>query len=350
MRRRGCLVQNERQGIYHTKEKSMTEALKTFSKDLADLVAGTADSVLTVHARRRLPASGIAWAEDLVITAHHGVESDADITIATAAGEQVAAQLVGRDPRNDLALLRVEGALQPANWAAADSLRVGDLAVAVARPIRIRASAGIVSGIVQARATRQRRRKMRMALQKSGKGKRPHRRTDKWRRRMRQWGGFALAEGLLQLDLVMYPGFSGGALLGADGGVHGLLTSGFGGGIGMAVPLSTLRSLVAALLSDGEIRSGYLGVGAQAAQLPDAIINTLEQETGLLVVSLEAGSPAAAAGLLVGDILVALGDEAIADIDELQLALTRMKVGATVAIAFLRGGELREGSITIGAR
>ncbi|MCY4144976.1 MAG: S1C family serine protease [Chloroflexi bacterium] len=327
----------------------MTEALKTLSADLAELVANAADSVQQVDARRRLPATGIAWAEDLVVTAHHVVENDEDITIGSANGDRQDARLVGRDPRNDLALLRVEGGLTPANWAADNSLRVGNLALAVARPRRIRASAGIVSGIIQAQAARRPMRR-RMAKGQMKKGKRLHRQHDKWRRRMREWGGFALADGLLQLDLIMYPGFSGGALLGADGGVHGLLTSGFGGGIGIAVPVSTLRRSVAALLTDGKIRSGYIGVGVQAAQLPDALIETLEQATGLLVVSVAADSPAAAAGMLVGDILVALDKEAIADMDELQVALARLKVGAAVEMAFVRGGELREGSVVIGAR
>ena len=328
----------------------MTEALQALSSEMADLVANAADGVLRVDARRRLPASGIAWAEDLVITAHHVVESDEGITIGSANGEQLDAQLIGRDPRNDLALLRVEGALNPANWATDDSLRVGNLAMAVARPRRIRASAGIVSGIVQAQDARRRRRGMRMAKGQKGRGNRPHRRQDKWRKRMREWGGFALADGLLQLDLTMYPGFSGGVLLGADGGAHGLVTSGFGGGVAVGVPVSTLRSSVAALLRDGMIRSGYIGVGVQAAQLPDAIADALEQETGLLVVSVEADSPAAAAGMLVGDILVALDKEAIGDIDELQMALAQLKAGAAVDMAFVRGGELREGSVVIGAR
>ncbi len=325
----------------------MTEALKTLSTDLADLVANAADSVLRVDARRRLPASGIAWAEDLVVTAHHVVESDEGITIGSANGEQHDARLIGRDPRNDLALLRVEGALKPANWATDEGLRVGNLALAVARPRRIRASAGIVSGIVQAQAAR---RGLRMGMGKLHKRKRPRRQHDKWRKRMREWGRFMLADGLLQLDLTMYPGFSGGILLGADGGVHGMVTSGFGGGVGVAVPVSTLRSSVAALLKDGKIRSGYIGVGVQAAQLPDAIVEQLGQETGLLVVSVETDSPAASAGMLVGDILVALDKEAITDIDELQMALARLKVGTAVDMAFVRGGELREGSVVIGAR
>ena len=328
----------------------MSNTLQTFSSDLADLAASAGASVVRVDARQRMPASGVAWTDELIVTAHHVVESDEDILVVTPDGERLDAQLLGRDPRNDLALLRVDGGgLTAANWADEDKLRVGDVALAVGRPRRLRASYGIVSGIVNAKAARQGRRKMRKRIE-NARGKRNHGRRGKWQRRMREWGGFMLADGLLQLDLTMYPGMSGGALVGADGGARGILTSGFGGGVGIAVPVSTLRSAVTAIQTDGEVRSGYVGVGVQAAQLPDNMAERLGQDTGLLVVSVEAGSPAAASGMLVGDILVALDDEAIADVDELQEALARLHVGRTVATAFVRGGELREGSVVIGAR
>ena len=328
----------------------MTNTLQTFSSELADLAASAGASVVRVDARQRMPASGVAWTDELIVTAHHVVESEDGILVVTPDGERLEAQLLGRDPRNDLALLRVnEGGLKAANWADDEKLRVGDIALAVGRPRRLRASYGIVSGIVDAKAARQRRKRVRMKLE-NARGKRKHRRRGKWQKRMREWGGFMLADGLLQLDLTMYPGMSGGALVGADGGARGLLTSGFGGGVGIAVPLSTLRSAVTAIQTDGEIRSGYVGVGVQAAHLPDPIADRLGQDTGLLVVSVEAGSPAAASGMLVGDILVALDDEAIADVDELQEVLARLHVGATAATAFVRGGELQEGSVVIGAR
>ncbi len=326
----------------------MAEGLKAFSDEMANLAASAADSLLRVDARRRMPASGIAWTEELVLTAHHVVEYDANITVTGADGEDRAAELVGRDPHNDLALLRVNGGLKAANWAADDELRVGNFALAVARPSLFRASAGIVSGILRAEDARQRRRRMRAAFKQ--RGKRPKGRRGRWQRRMREWGGFGLADGLLRLDLTMYPGFSGGGLLGADGGVHGIATSGFGGGVAVAVPVSTLRSSVAALLADGAIHSGYIGVGVQAAQLPESIADALDQETGLLVVSVEAGSPAASAGMLVGDILVALADQAVEDVDELLMTLANLTVGSTVAIAFVRGGELREGNVVVGAK
>ena len=290
----------------------MTEALQAFSDEMADLAAGAAPSILRVDARRRLPASGIAWTDELIVTAHHVVESDTDIVVTGADGQERAAELVGRDPRNDLALLRVDGGLTAANWAADDALRVGNVVLALARPGLYRASAGVVSGILRAEDARQRRRRMRAAFQHRGGGRGRKGRRGKWKRRMREWGGFGLADGLLRLDLTMYPGFSGGAVIGADGGAHGMATSGFGGGAAIAVPLSTLRSSVTALQRDGAIHSGYIGVGVQAAQLPESIATGLDQETGLLIVSVEAGSPAASAGMLVGDILVALDDQAAA--------------------------------------
>jgi len=127
-------------------------------------------------------------------------------------------------------------------------------------------------------------------------------------------------------------------------------TSGFPGGASTAIPLGSIRKSVAALLATGKIQTGYLGIGVQTAQLPDGVAAALGQEAGLLIVSIEAGSPAAAAGLLVGDILTALGGEAIEHVDELQELLTRLDVGGETATQFARGGEVQAGSVVIGER
>ena len=163
------------------------------------------------------------------------------------------------------------------------------------------------------------------------------------------WEGL-LAGGIIQTDLVMYPGFSGGPLLATDGSVKGMNTSGFAGGVSIAVPIAIIRESVAALLADGRIRSGYLGVSAQAALLPEAIAESLGQEAGLLIVSIEPDSPAAAAGMLVGDILTALQGEPLEDVDELQALLARLEVGEEISSSYVRGGELRQGNVVIGAR
>lgn len=332
----------------------MASILQELSDDMADLTEGAAPSVLRVDARRRLPATGIAWSEDLVVTAHHVVERDDDISIGLPDGGRANAELIGRDPRHDLALLRVDAGLQAAQLAEADSLRVGNLALALGRPRqRVKASLGVVSGLVTPGDARRRRRRMkRMFAQQAVGGKREWKKRAWMKKAAWKADGWErlLAGNIIQTDLTMYPGFSGGPLLAADGRVHGLNTSGFGGGVSVALPISTIRKSVAALLADGKIQSGYLGISVQSALLPEAIAEALGQEAGLLIVSVEPESPAAAAGMLVGDILTALQGEPLEDVDELQVLLARLEVGSEVTSSIVRGGELRAGSVVVGAQ
>ena len=159
-----------------------------------------------------------------------------------------------------------------------------------------------------------------------------------------------LAGRIIQTDLTMYPGFSGGPLLGVDGNVYGMNTSGFAGGIGVAVPISSIAKSVAALLADGKIQSGYLGIGVQPAQLPENVADSTQQATGLLITSVEAASPAAIAGMLVGDILTALQGEPLEDVEDLQTLLARLEGGGEVTSSYVRGGEMREGRVIIGVQ
>ena len=322
--------------------------LHELSEAMANAVAGTAESVLRVEARRRLPASGIAWAENLLVTAHHVVEYEDEIVIGLGDGRQTSAVLLGRDPHNDLALLQVEGALSVPNWGRDADLRVGHLVLALGRPAeKVRASLGVVSGLIEpADIKRKWERAEAQFRRHPRKGRKPG-----WRggwKYARAWK--ALAGGGIQTDLTMYPGFSGGPLLGSDGKVYGLNTSGFGPGVGMSLPLGVIRKSVAALLADGEVQRGYLGVGIQPARLPDAVADGLEQDSGLLIVSIEADSPAAKAGLLVGDILTALKGDSVEQVDELQIILSGLEIGSEIELGFVRGGRLQQGSITVGAR
>ncbi len=332
----------------------MANMLQQLSIDMADLVEARSESVLRVDARRRLPASGIAWSDDLIVCAHHAVEFEDDINIGTAEGERLRAALIGRDPRIDLALLRVDAPLKPTEWAPQADLRTGNLVMALGRPRQnIRASLGIVAGLAGAGDAGRQIKRMKAQFWGNMKGDKKRWKRRKWRQRQAWEGGgwaLALAGGLIHTDLTMYPGFSGGPLLGADGKVYGMNTSGFRGGVSMAIPLASISETVAALLSKGKIQTGYLGIGAQTAQLPDAVAEALDQDGGLLIVSIEAGSPAAKAGLLVGDILTALGGEPVEHIDELQMMLTRLAVDAEARTQFVRGGELLEGVVVIGEK
>jgi len=293
--------------------------LEQISNDLAAAVESASPVVVRVDARRRFPASGIVWSGDGVIVAsHHTVRRDEGIIVGLADGRTLAASLVGRDPSTDLAVLRVQaGDLTPPRWADGATLRVGQLVLALGRPDdTLQASLGLLSAL-----------------------------EDGWRTPA---GGYV--DRYIMSDLVMYPGFSGGPLLSAAGEVIGLNTSALLRGASLTVPAATLRRVVEALLAHGRVRRGFLGIGSQPVRLPDALAAALGQETGLLLVSVEPGSPADQAGLLLGDTLVALGDQRIRHMDDLQAALSADRVGQTVTARILRGGEVQERPVTIGER
>ena len=294
----------------------MPEVLTSLSDALAETVAKVGPGVVRVDARDRLPASGIVWSRDgVVVTAHHVVERDDNISLGLPNGETVAAELVGRDPTTDLAVLRAQATdVTPPAFADPDSLRVGHLMLALGRPGEsVRATMGIVSAL-------------------GGSWRTPN-------------GGSL--DRYLQTDLVMYPGFSGGPLVDSAGQVLGLNTSSLLRGISLAVPTPTLNRVVEALLAHGRIRRGYLGVGAQPTQLPEGLAQQLGQETGLLLVSVESGSPAERGKLFLGDTIVAMDDQPVRQMDDLLAQLGGDRVGAEIVIRIVRGGQFQNLSVTL---
>jgi S1-C subfamily serine protease len=297
----------------------MTEILSNLSAALADVADRGGQGVVRVEARRRLPASGIIWSADgLVVTAHHVVRRDDNISVGLPDGRAVSATLVGRDPTTDLAVLRAEATdLTPVAWVAPDELRVGHIVLALGRPGRtIQATLGIVSAL-----------------------------GDEWRTPA---GG--KLDRYLQTDVVMYPGFSGGPLVDAAGQVLGLNTSALLRGVSLTVPAPTVRRVVEALQAHGRMRRGFLGVGAQAVRLPEAVARQVGQETGLLLVSVNPGGPAEKAGLLLGDTIVSLDDHPVRHMDDLLALLSAERVGVTTSVRFVRGGQVQEQSVVIGER
>ncbi|MEO0596967.1 MAG: trypsin-like peptidase domain-containing protein [Chloroflexota bacterium] len=286
--------------------------LKDLSDAMGAAVEAVSPSIVQVNARRRLPATGIVWSEDgVIVTSSHVVQRDEEITITLEDGSTHDAELIGRDNQNDLAVLKVTGevSLTPANWGTEDALKVGNLVLALGRPgEQVQATLGVVSALVESPI--------------EGRERARKRRKRGGRRMMRM-----LVDGYIKTDVVMYPGFSGGPLISGDGAVFGMNTSGFGQGASLAVPVTTIRNTVSTLREHGKMKQGYLGVGVQPARLPEAVAEELEQETGLLVVSVEADSPAAQANLLVGDILVAVDEESVEQLEELLALLTGTRVG-----------------------
>lgn len=317
----------------------MSDILNDLSNAMADAVDALAPAIVRVDARNRLPATGLVWnAEGVIVTAHHVVERDDNIHITLSDGSTHEATLVGRDPHNDLAVLKVDAALTPAAWGENEHLRVGNLVLALGKPgEQVQATLGVVSALISA-AERKRRMEKR--------GKRGRGRGRRGGNRMMN----ILADGHIRTDVVMYPGFSGGPLVSGDGAVHGLNTSGFGNGVSITVPVATIRATVNTLMAHGKMKQGYLGVGLQPARLPENVAEELEQETGLLVVSVQDDSPAASGGLYVGDIIVALDDEAVEQVEELMAMLSGERVGQVVPVQIVRGGAAQRLNVTIGER
>lgn len=300
---------------------SENNPLVTLSNAMAEAVEKAGASTVTVDARRRLPASGIAYAADLVLTADHVVERDEDIHVLLPDGAQVQASLAGRDPGNDLALLRLAGAqgLRPAQ-VAPGAARVGQLALALGRPSPegIQASLGVVSAVGGPTRT--------------GRG--------------------GLLEQYLRTDTIPYPGFSGGPLVDAAGRVLGLNTSGLAQGVALTIPAGLAWQIAETLARHGRVRRGYLGIRSQPVAIPAAQAQSLgrAQEVGLLLVGIEEDSPAAQGGLMVGDILVGLAGQPITDPDDLLARLAGALVGQSTLVEVLRAGQAQTIAVTIGER
>jgi S1-C subfamily serine protease len=297
----------------------MANVLQSLSDDMVAAVETAGQSIVRVDGRRRMSASGIVWSADgAIVTAAHVVTRDEDLKIGLPNGDETTATVAGRDPSTDLVVLRAQASgLSVPKWVESDALRVGQLVLALGRPGRtVQATLGVVSAVGAS-----------------------------WRT-----GAGGQIDRYLQTDVVMYPGFSGGPLVGASGAVLGLNTSALLQGVSVSIPTGTLKSVVATLLAHGHIRRGYLGVGAQPVRLPDPLAEQLGQETGLLLVSVEADSPAAKSGLVMGDTIVTFDGEAVRHMDDLQALLSGDRVGKAFPVRIVRGGELREIKVTVGAR
>lgn len=295
----------------------MASALTNLSNELAAAVESAGRSVVGVSARRGHPASGIVWSADgVIVTAHHVVQRNEDITVTLPDGRAVAATLAGRDPSTDLAVLRAQASgLTVPSWAQPPAVQVGHVVLALGRPgDSIMATLGIVSAL--------------------GEG---------WRTP----AGGKISQ-YLQTDVVMYPGFSGGALVGAAGALLGMNTSGLLRGISIAVPAAGLAQVVEAILTRGGVRRGYLGVGAQPVRLPEALARQLGQETGLLLVGVEPGSPAERGGLLMGDTLVTIDGQPLRHLDDLLDYLGADRIGSAAQVRVVRAGQMSEQTVTIG--
>lgn len=296
-----------------------TGVLQGLSNDLAGAVARAGVAVVAVHGRQKYPSSGILWRAGVVVTADHTVERDDDLAVTLADGTKAAATLAGRDPSTDLAVLKIEHVGVAAALGDAAALKAGHMALAVGRG---EGGLGVSLGVVSSLG-------------------------GPWH----TWRGGQIDQ-FIRADVTLYPGFSGGPLVNAAGEIVGVNTSGLSRSMGLTIPAATVERVVTQLLTKGTIARGYLGLGLQPVRLPDALKRAMgaASEAGLIVVSVEPGGPADAAGIGIGDILVTLGGSAVADTDAVQAALGPDRIGQPLAARIARGGQPVDVQLTVGER
>ncbi len=295
---------------------SNSDALSALSNQMADAVERVAKSIVTVFGRDRQSATGIVYANELVLTADHVLERDDNLSVATADSKKLAAQLIGRDPSTDLAVLRVAGLSAP-SAAASAAPRVGQWVLAVGQPEEgLMASHGVVSAVGGP---------LRM-------------------------GNGVNVERYIRTDATPYPGFSGGPLTDATGAVLGILTTGLARNVAIGIPFDLALRVAQTLTSQGYVKRGYLGVISQQVKLPTSQRAGLSQEHGLLVMRVEDDSPAEKGGMLMGDILTSVDGHVVTNADELMGLLSGDRVGRAVNLGVVRGGTLQTVSVVVGQR
>ena len=291
------------------------------SDQLADAVERTARAVVSVHARPRMPSTGVHWRDGIVVTTDATVKREQDITVTLPDGRRVPAQLAGRDPGTDLAVLRIEsGALPVAVLGDPSTLKPGHLVLALGRtgdggP---RAAFGAMSAT-----------------------------GGKWR----CWKGGEL-DLWLQADVTLYPGFGGGPLVSPDARVLGINSGGLSRPLTTTIPVSTVNRVLEHLLARGYVARGWLGAAMQPVRFSDAARGRIgiEQAAGLVILSVEPDAPAALAGLMLGDVILTIDGQALEHPDQVLEILAGDVVGKTLALKYVRGGKLEHADLLVGER
>lgn len=288
------------------------------SNQLAAAVDAASSSVVGIARRRGWGATGTVYGADrVIVAANHAIVGDSG-TVILPTGDKLEVEVIGRDAGTDLAVLRAEStddltAIAPRP---VDGLKVGHAALALGRPGKVvRASLRII-GVLG-----------------------PEIRTPSGGR----------LDHYVETDRAFPRGFSGGPLIDLEGKAIGINTSGLLRGADITLPVVTIDRIVAELLAHGSVRRGYLGVGVQRIRLPRAIRDQLGRRSGVLIVGVEDDSPAAKAGLTLGDAILSFGTDEIRSPDALRLYLAD-HAGETVEASVLRAGAIIKVDIEIGER
>jgi S1-C subfamily serine protease len=297
------------------------EALDAYSQ----IVSTVAERVLPSVASLRVSRSGsprdggagsgvVITPDGYLVTSAHVIAQARSASASFIDGTEYELDVVGADPLSDLAIARARAAtLEAMPIGDADNLRVGQLVVAIGNPMGFSGSvtSGVVSGLGRSLATA------------DGNG---HRR---------------FVEDVIQTDAALNPGNSGGALADWKARLIGVNTAVAGMGLGLAVPLNaTTQAILAALMRNGRVRRGYLGIAGGTRALPPAMAQRLERKAGVEVQEVVGGSPAEGAGLKGGDIIVSVGEASVAKAGDLQRLMVETRIGSKLPLTVLRNDHL----------
>lgn len=299
----------------------MSAELIALSNALAQATERAAASAVAIHTEARGSSSGVVWRSGVIVTAEHALRRDEDIQVTLPDGRVVPATLAGRDASTDLAVLKCsEATSAAAQTGDASTIKPGSLALVVGRtrasgPV---AALGAVSLVVAER---------------------------------RAWTGAALAP-YIRLDVGVQPTAVGGAVIDPGGQIIGIATPRFARFGAIAVPAPTVNRVVDTLLQKGRIPRGYLGVGLQPVRLPEALRKTLKRDdkTAAIVLEVEPEGPAHKAGIVIGDIFVALAGHSVTRLEDVHGQLGSESIGKSLLLKFVRGGALQEANIVVGER
>jgi S1-C subfamily serine protease len=310
--------------LFDDYSRAVTRAVDIVAPSVVTIEVGGRASERAGRAEGTATGSGFVFAADgLVLTNSHVVDGASSVHVALPDGRECAADVVGQDPDTDIAVLKITASdLVPVTFGDSRQLRPGQLVIAIGNPYGFHhtVTAGVVSALGRSLRSR------------SGR----------------------LIDHVIQTDAALNPGNSGGPLVRSDGSVVAVNTAIIAGGQGLsfAVPVSTVMAVMPVLLRDGRVRRGYLGLAGQHVPLLRRVsrFHRLSQQAAVLVTSLEAAGPAAAAGLRAGDLIVAFDGQPVETLDDLHRALTETRIGRAARLTVLRGVELVDIDVEVSER
>jgi len=288
--------------------------LQTISGEIERIAESAGRSVVSVGSGHG-NGSGIVWDEHTVVTAYHVVRGAEEVSIGTEDGRKLTAKVTGRLRRSDIAVLTVEGQLTPIEKGESEGLKAGQFVLALANPFSSRTS--VTSGIITGA-----------------------------NRSIGGWWGMTIENAVIT-DARVNPGYSGGPLVDASGRLIGMNVA-YVSKRGIAVPVDTIAKVVPRLAKGQPFRRAYLGIVSNPVSLPDEVSSDqrVGQEAGVMVFSVEDGTPAKKSGLSFGDVILRFNGKSISNSEDLTGLLGEEAIDQKAKLSVLRGGNVVELEIT----